>query len=570
MNQIHYLPNIVILLSAAIFIVVFFRRMHLSPVLGYLVAGAAIGEFGLGFVNSADLKILAEFGVVFLLFAIGLELTIERLMSMRWHVFGFGTAQVLITGTIISCITYYYFKQPIEASIIIGGALALSSTAVVLRVLSDEHLYNTQVGRLSIANLILQDFAVVPLLVLVPLLSSEHTNLTFTLSSAMGKAFLCMILIFILGRIILRPLFKLIASVQSKELFTGVTLLVVLASSLSTEYLGLSLAMGAFIAGLLVAETEYQHMVEEIILPFKDLLMGLFFMTIGMSLNIEIIYNNLFIITLITIALILIKATIIMALSRIFKFPLGSAIHTGLILSQGSEFAFVLFNLAAQDGYNLISKQTAEILLLTVTLSMALTPLLSALGKSLSQELESSEDLDHISFDDINDIRQHVVIVGYNVTSEMVANLLKIQKINYIILEADSKKAKQGRKRLYPVYHGDANKLDCLQSLNVDKAKAVIITLADNLMLKKAVRSINRFYPHLPIVVRSEDLSQAQSLKRIGATSIVPEQYESGLQLAGELLKAVGVSPYEISKLKNQFRASNYELTKDIIQSHEI
>jgi monovalent cation:H+ antiporter-2, CPA2 family len=567
MENFHYLPNVVTLLFTAIFIVVVFRRLNLSPVLGYLVAGAALGQHGLSYVSSDELKVFAEFGIVFLLFAIGLELTLDRLRSMRWHVFGFGSAQMVVTATGIAVLAYW-LGQGIESAIVIGGALALSSTAVVLRVITEDHAYNTQVGRLAIANLLLQDLAVVPLLVLVPLLANHHGPVLSTLGIAAGKAVLALFVIFLVGRTLLKPLFKLIASSQSNELFTGITLLVVLASSWATNSMGLSLAMGAFIAGLLVAETEYQHLVEETIMPFKDLLMGLFFMTIGMDIDMAMIYDKLLIIGGLSVALIASKALIIIGLSRLFGVPTGSAIHTGLLLAQGSEFAFILFGLASQSSIGLITPDTAKILLLVVTISMAFTPALSSIGRFVSRILETyDDDSDSISFEDITDLRHHVVIVGYNITSEMVAKLLEVKRINYIILEADSTRVRDGRKRGYPIYQGDANRLENLRAVSVERAKAAIVTVQDQILMKKVIRSINKHFPAIPIVVRSEDLRNSQMLLKIGASTIVPEKYESGLQLAGELLKALSISEFEISKLKNQFRASNYELTRDIIQN---
>lgn len=565
MNPFAYLPNIVILLTTAILIVVIFRRFNLSPVLGYLVAGAFIGQHGLGYVDSHDLHAFAEFGVVFLLFAIGLELTIERLMAMRWHVFGFGTAQVLLTTAVIAT-TIYYLGHSIELAIVVGGGLALSSTAIVLRVIAEDQAYNTQVGRLALANLLLQDFAVVPLLVLVPLLASQHDHIWLTLGNATGKAFLVMIAIFFVGRLLLRPLFKLIVSSQSNELFTAVTLLIVLGSSFITESLGLSLAMGAFIAGLLVAETEFHQMVEENIMPFKDLLMGLFFMTVGMSIDMSLIADQWLIILGLSVALILSKSAIIVGLCRIFGFPLGSSLHSGLLLAQGGEFAFVLFGLASQSDIGLLSAPQAQVLLIIVTISMALTPLLSHIGKFLSHLVDThSEDLDPISVKDITDLCGHVIIVGYNDTSEMVAKLLEAKKVSYIIMEPSSRSIKDGLKKGYPIFKGDASKAEDLAALSAHHAKAIIVTIPEMLILKKLIRFINKQVPNVPIVVRSEDLRNAQTLAKIGATSIVPEKYESGLQLASELLRAIGISEVEISKLKNQFRASNYELTKDVI-----
>lgn len=569
MYDLGYLPNIVMLLAAAVMIVAVFKRLNLSPVLGYLVAGALIGENGFGYLNSTDLNIFAKFGIVFLLFAIGLELTIERLMDMRSHVFGFGTAQVLLTSTTIG-FAVYMIGESMQAAIVIGGALALSSTAIVLRVISDSGGQTTQVGRLALANLLLQDFIVVPLLVLVPLLAKESDAIMTTLASATSKAFIAMFIIFFLGRMLLRPVFDLIASVKSNELFIATTLLIVLGTSLATEYLGLSLALGAFIAGLLVAETRYQHQVEDSIMPFKDLLMGLFFMTVGMTIDLAAMYEQLGAVLGLSVTLILVKALIIIALCRIFRFPWGSAIHAGLLLSQGSEFAFILFSLAANPSLGLLNADVAQMLLLVVTVTMAVTPPLSLLGKWLSELLD--DNLGIVEADDENggvkhkDLNKHVIVAGFGRVGEMVARMLDFKKVNYIIVEADAKRAREGRKKGYPVYHGDPTKVEVLEHVGIDRAKTVIVAIRDNLYMKKMVRAINSKYPYLPIVVRADDLRMANTLKKIGAMVIVPEAYEAGLQLAGALLKATGVSEAEVSRIKNHFRAGNYEATKEMIE----
>lgn len=565
MEHLGYLPQVVMLLSAAVFVVAIFKRLNLSPVLGYLFAGAAIGEHGFGYIDSNELKVFAEFGVVFLLFAIGLELTLERLIAMRWHVFGFGTAQVVLTAAVISFASLALGLR-IEASILIGGALALSSTAIVLRVISDSNGHNTQVGRLALANLLLQDFAVVPLLVLVPLLSNPSDGVLVTLASALGKAFLAMFIIFFVGRMLLRPLFKLIASAKSNELFIAATLLVVLGSSLATEYLGLSLAMGAFIAGLMVAETQYQHQVEDTILPFKDLLMGLFFMTVGMTIDLVTIYQQLPLVVLISLALLVGKALIIIGLSKLFGFPWGSAIHSGLLLSQGGEFAFILFGLASQADIGVLTPQTAQILLLVVTMTMALTPALSMLGYWINRKMDENGDENDVDvrFQDAADLNRHVVIAGFGRTGTMVARLLSAKKVNYVVVEADAKKAKDGRAKGFPVYHGDPSKVSTLESISMSRARAAIITIPDTVYMKKAIRAIHKEYPDIPIVVRSDDLTHSNALKKLGATIIVPEKFESGLQMAGALLAAVGMSTVEISRLKNEFRAGNYERAQDL------
>jgi len=563
-----YLPQIVLLLFAAVFVVAVFKHLNLSPVLGYLVAGAIIGQYGFALVDSLDLKVFAKFGVVFLLFAIGLELTIERLMVMRWHVFGFGTAQVLVTATVVFFVCKL-FGLSVAASIVIGGALALSSTAVVLRVLADNNSQSTQVGRLALANLLLQDFAVVPLLVLVPLLASDSEHVVLALSTAVLKAFLAMIVIFFLGRMLLRPLFKLIASVKSNELFVAATLLVVLGTSLVTDYFHLSLALGAFIAGLLVAETQYQHQVEDTIMPFKDLLMGLFFMTVGMGLDLEGLYEDLPFVLGFSVLLVVGKSVIITGLSRFAGFPLGASIHAGLLLSQGSEFAFILFGLASTSAIALIAPDVAQNLLLIVTVTMAITPVLSSLGQWLAEKIDvedvlsdfvaaKSGDKSHIS-----DLSRHVVVVGFGSVGRMVAKFLTVKKVSYVVIDNDSKRVAKARADGFPVFHGDASKVMILRSMGIDRAKTAILAVDDNIYLKKVMRAIHKECPDLPIVARAEDLSNSKALEKIGSTVVVPEKYEAGLQMAGALLKAIGVSDFEVSRLKNQFRANSYKWVQD-------
>lgn len=564
MEQLGYLPQIVILLSAAILVVAFFKKINLSPVLGYLVAGAIIGENGFNYVDSKDLHVVAEVGIVFLLFAIGLELTIDRLMAMRKHVFGFGTAQVMLTSVAIGLFCMIIGMPP-EASIIIGGSLGLSSTAIVLMVIADANAQSTQVGRLSLATLLLQDLAVVPLLVLVPLLAAKEGSVFLSMGTATIKAALALVIIFFLGRLIILPLFNSIASINSSELFVAATLFVILGSSLATNAMDLSLAMGAFIAGLLVAETQYQNRVEDNIMPFKGLLMGLFFMTVGMTINPHIIYEKLYIIIFASVALIFTKASIIITLARLFKFSWGASIHAGLLLAQGSEFAFILFGLASKGDIAIIDPETSQILLTVVTVSMALTPALSKIGELVCKRTDSHISADDNSIPSASDLNRHVVIAGFGRVGEMVARLLSAQKINYVVIEADAKRAKNGRENGFPVHHGDASKLYALKAVGIERAKATIITIDQSVYLKKTISIIHKAYPDIPIVVRSVDLRNLKSLEKVGATIVVPEKYEAGLQMAGALLKAIGMTEYEVSRLKNQFRAGDYKNAKEVM-----
>jgi CPA2 family monovalent cation:H+ antiporter-2 len=565
MNKVQFLPTILLLLSAAVFVVPLCKRLHLSPVLGYFVAGAAIGSHGFGIISAEQTEAFAEFGVVFLLFAIGLELTFERLKAMRSHVFGFGTAQVVITSFVIGLLVYLFFGKFGKAAMIIGGGLAFSSTAIVLQVIAEHRRQSTQVGRLSLAVLLLQDFAVVPLLVLIPLLAGEKANIVNAIGMAFAKAVIALVGIFILGRLFLRPLFSMITSensAKSNEIFVATTLFIALGAAWGTEHMGLSLALGAFVAGLLVAETEFQIQAEESIAPFKGLFLGLFFMTVGMSIDTSLIIKKLSLVALYSTLLILIKAVIIVALCLAFRFTLGTAIHAGLMLAQGSEFAFILFRLAVEK--KIINQDLGQILLLVVTISMALTPLLSAIGNWIANKLDKKEKMPVGEiYKEIADLENHVIIAGFGRVGKMVARLLAAENIHFVAIDINADTVSQERDEGFPIYLGDASKVEILKSIGADRAKSIIISVDNEVTLKKIAKVVNINFSDLVVVVRSEDLSNAEELYESGATVVVPETYETGLQLGGAVLKSVGISEYEVSRIKNQFRAGNYVLAKN-------
>ena len=562
MPALSYLPDILILLATAVIVVTIFKSLKLSPVLGYLVAGALIGPHGLNIIRSGEMGSIAEFGVVFLLFAIGLELTFERLIAMRRHVFGFGTAQVLLTGALIA-VTVYYAGKDINTAIIVGGGLALSSTAIVLQVLAESGQQSSQVGRLSLANLLLQDFAVVPLLVLVPLLAQEDASLGMALSNAFLKAIAAMVGIFIVGRLVLRPLFHVIGGLKSTELFVATILFIVLGAAWVTEHFGLSLALGAFIAGLLVAETEYQHQVEDDIIPFKGIFMGLFFMTVGMSIDLRLVVEKLNEIAILTALLISGKALVIILLCRLFRFPLGSAIHAGLLLSQGGEFAFILFSLAADQG--VINPELSQVLLLLVSVSMALTPLLSLIGKKIGMGLDRRKVLtENIVSREVVDLEKHIIIAGFGQVGKMVAQMLTAERVSYIAIDLENDRVGEGRKEGIPVYKGDVGRLETLKALGIERATAIILTVPNEVTLKKSLKLIKEHFPSLTVIIRAQNMKYSNALKAAGASVVVPENYELGLQLGGAVLKVIGVSEYEISRLKNRFRAGEYRRTKEL------
>ncbi|MBA8755464.1 monovalent cation:proton antiporter-2 (CPA2) family protein [Wolbachia endosymbiont of Drosophila bicornuta] len=560
-----HLFDIIILLSAAVFIVIAFWKMNISPVLGYFVAGAVIGSHGFNLIHSAEaMDNLAEFGVVFLLFIIGLELTFERLIAMRIHVFGFGSLQVIVTMVAIWCIALA-FGANTNIATVIGGGLALSSTAIVLQVLQEKGSQASQVGRLSIAVLLMQDFAVVPLIVLVPLLTgnSEH-SLISSLAGSLVQAAIALVLIFITGRLLLRPLFSVIAKMESNEIFISTTLLIVLGAAFITEQFHLSLALGAFVAGLLVAETEYRHSVEHAVLPFKDLFLGLFFMTVGMSINTELLLNKLPLITLLSIILIVLKTSIIYILCRFFGFKSAPAIQAGLLLSQGGEFAFILFRLA--DELNVLPSEIAQVLMMVTTVTMAFTPLLSGLGDWIANSFSTEKTIldDEAVETDTQDLYNHVIVAGFGRVGYMVTKMLTAEHLSYVVVDIQSKIVKEGKSDSFPIYLGDVTRCEILKSVGIERAQALVISIKNEITIKKVVSLVAANFPHVNIVIRLPDLSNVEVYRDLGASKIIPETSEIGLQLGGAALSLSGISESGVTSLKSRFRKGNYSMLKDL------
>lgn len=560
-----HLFDIIILLSAAVFIVIAFWKMNISPVLGYFVAGAVIGSHGFNLIHSAEaMDNLAEFGVVFLLFIIGLELTFERLIAMRIHVFGFGSLQVIVTMVAIWCIALA-FGVNTNIATVIGGGLALSSTAIVLQVLQEKGSQASQVGRLSIAVLLMQDFAVVPLIVLVPLLAgnSEH-SLISSLAGSLVQAAIALVLIFITGRLLLRPLFSVIAKMESNEVFISTTLLIVLGAAFITEQFHLSLALGAFVAGLLVAETEYRHSVEHAVLPFKDLFLGLFFMTVGMSINTELLLNKLPLITLLSIILIVLKTSIIYILCRFFGFKSAPAIQAGLLLSQGGEFAFILFRLA--NELNVLPSEIAQVLMMVTTVTMAFTPLLSGLGDWIANSFSTEKTIldDEAVETDTQDLYNHVIVAGFGRVGYMVTKMLTAEHLSYVVVDIQSKIVKEGKSDSFPIYLGDVTRCEILKSVGIERAQALVISIKNEVTIKKVVSLVAANFPHVNIVIRLPDLSNVEVYRDLGASKIIPETSEIGLQLGGAALSLSGISESGVTSLKSRFRKGNYSMLKDL------
>ncbi|MCE3254530.1 MAG: glutathione regulate potassium efflux protein KefB [Rickettsiaceae bacterium] len=563
-HDISYLQDILILLFASVAIVIVFKQLRLSPALGYLVVGATIGPSGFGIlaVNETTNSI-AEFGVVFLLFAIGLELTLDKLISMKKYVLGFGSLQVILTSILLSIVCYKLGLSK-ELSILVGTVLSLSSTAIVMQVIDENAEQSTRVGRLSFSVLLLQDLAVIPILVLLPLLSNPNLNVAHALGGAIVKAVMAMAIILFIGRFLLKPIFRIVVSSKSDVLFLSVTLIVVLGSAFVTYKMGLSFAFGAFVAGLMVAETEYKYRVENEILSLESLLMGLFFITIGMSFNVKMMIAELPLITILAIGLITCKALIIIVLCRLFKFPLAPAVHSGLLLSQGSEFAFIVFIMAVNN--KIMGEELSQLLMTVVTLSMAVTPLLATLGRKIKGQLYIRDVLrDNKIKREIGDISKHIVVIGFGRVGRIVGYLLRKREANYIVLDSNHRVVRIEKANGYNIYYGDAMNLDILKYVGIEKAEAVIVAMEDEFDCIKITRFIHTNFPQVSVITKAETVTNAERFKRVGASLVVSKNLETGLQLGKAALSAAGVKGKEVDSVLESFRDTNSEFVKNVI-----
>lgn len=560
MGHAEHLSQIVLLLTAAVCMVALFRRLRLSPILAYIACGALIGPKGYALINDVTTtNAVAEFGVVFLLFVIGLELSFERLKRLRGKIMGFGLAQVLITGGVIT-VAALLSGVTMEASIIIGGALALSSTAIVLELLDSSPEKYMKTGRLALATLVVQDLAVIPLLVLVPLLAAEG-SVVQAMGEATLKAVLGLMAILLIGRMMLRPLFAMIAGNNNHELFIATTLLVVLGLAYISSLAGISPALGAFMGGLLVAETEFRHQVEADIMPFKGLLLGLFFITVGMTIDTHYIIENWQNVALLMVSLIVVKTLIMMLLCLAFAFPYTATFHAPLLLAQGGEFAFVLFSLAHDQ--NIIPSETLQLLVSGIVLSMVATPLLHKWGRALSKRAERKQaNPRSMQVRETLDMQEHVIVCGFGRMGKLVAQLLEAEHIPYVALDMNATTVGNARAQGKLVYYGDAGRAIVLKGIGISRARAMLITHSDLRASRQTITTVRNLNRLIPIIARAKNLEQVQELEATGANLAVAEMFETSLQLGGALLKEVGIAESEISRVLEAFRAEDYALTR--------
>ena len=540
-----------ILLAAAVLGVVAFRMLHLPPMLGYLVVGIIIGPHGLGWAeDSAATHQLAEFGVVFLMFSLGLEFSLPKLIAMRRQVFGLGLAQVMVTivvavgvGWVASRMLPGYFAIDWRGGFALGGALAMSSTAIVSKILTERLELESEHGRRIIAVLLFQDLALVPLLILVPALAAR-SDIGSTLTWALTKAAFVLILLLYVGQRLMRRWFQIVVKRRSHELFMLNLLLVTLGAAWITEKAGLSMALGAFVAGMLISETEYRHQVEEDIKPFRDVLLGLFFITIGMLLDMHVVQQQWWMVLLLLVVPLTMKFALIVVLARAFGATAGTAIRTGLGLAQAGEFGFVLLSQAG--ALKLVDPALAQLILASMVLSMLATPFILDKMDAIALKLASSEwmqqslTLTQIAARTMN-TQRHVIVAGFGRSGQSLARLLEEEGIAYHALDLDPERVHEAQAAGAAVSYGDASRRESLVAAGIHRAAALVITYADTPSALKLLHHAHEMAPALPVIVRSYDDSDIGKLLASGATEVVPEAIEGSLMLASHALLMMGV-----------------------------
>lgn len=565
MDQSFFEQFLIILLSAVIAITCL-RYIQLPPILAYLSVGVVVGPYTLNLVGYSDtIHLLSELGVVFLLFMLGLEFSLPRMITMRKTVFGLGFLQVSSTSLLILLIALF-LDIPLATAIVISGALALSSTAIVTRELIQASELNTGHGQISIGILLFQDLAAVFFLIIVPSLSGQQGINTQTIMIMLLEGIALLLVLLLLGRTLLPTLFHEAAKARSDELFVMTALVAALTAAWLTHTAGLSMALGGFLAGMMLGESSYKHQLEADIRPFRDLLLGLFFVSVGMQLDLPALQQNWLWIILITVSLLTLKTLTTTGLAFILHKDLKNSFRAGLSLSQGGEFGFALLTLAM--SYHLVSSQLNSVITSTIILSMVCTPLLIAVGRKLSHHLVSYKSpstpdpftLTHTLQQETRELNNHVVICGYGRVGQVITRFLKPLSIPYVILDSDPLRVRESAAAGERIYYGDAKRYDLMKSIGAERAKLIIITFPDEEEALKTLHSLQNHLTHVPTLVRTRDDSMLEALQKAGATEVIPEKLEGSLMLVSHVLTMLKVPAPEIRERIRQVRSERYQM----------
>ncbi len=539
----------VVLLAAAVIAVPLFKKLGMGAVLGFLIAGVLIGPWLLGIISDVDnILHFSELGVVLLLFVIGLELRPSRLWELRRPIFGLGGLQVTVTGLVLSA-AGLALGLPVMTALVVGLVLSLSSTAFALQLLAEKKQLTTHYGRASFAILLFQDLAAIPLLALIPLLGAGGLEESWDLMSS-AQAVAIAVVVIAGGRWLLRPFLRLAASATSHEVFVAAALLVVVGTALLVQAAGLSMALGAFLAGVLLADSEYRHELEADIEPFKGLLLGLFFIAVGMTMNLGLVVDRPFTVLGLVVGLVAVKSLLLYGLGRLAKQSHGSAVNLALYISQGGEFAFVLFGAAA--GAQVLEKPLADLLIVVVSVSMAVTPLLVTLNEKIFK-IGHGPDKPR-EFDTIETREHRVIIAGFGRFGQMIARTLRMKKIPFTVLEASFEQVDFVRRFGNKIYFGDASRLDLLRAARADLAEVFVLAIDDIEASIKTAQMVKKHYPHLKIYARARNRIHAYRLMDVGVDKQIRETLLSSIELARDVLMAVGHTETEANDAVRRFR----------------
>lgn len=551
------LTELITLLAMAVFAVAVVTKLRLPSVIGYLFVGLFVGPYALGLVeHSETTHTLGEIGVAFLLFAIGLEFSIPQFLKMRHTLIWLGGAQVLV-GTICGTLIALWIGIPFAAAIVMGGALSMSSTAIVVKQLTDQGELQLRHGNLSLGILLFQDLAAVPFLVIIPLLNEAgNESMVQLLVFAFLKAIAVFAVMLTVGNIILRPLFHKVAATQSKELFTLTVLFVSSCAAWVTNLIGLSLALGAFLAGMMLAETEFRHHIDRELRPFRDLLLGVFFITVGMQLNLSALWSEIYWILLLVAGVTLGKGMLITLLALIYNKSSRVAARVGLVLGHGGEFGLALLTLAFIN--NLIGEGQNQIILASIVISMFIAPLLVRYNQRMTDRFEKPIS-QHRQLDEIGsasqDIADHVLICGFGRVGSQIATLLKQENVEFLAVDQNTAVVKAAWEDGLPVFYADAAESEVLDALGLMRAKAVVISFNDESLALQTLKQIKAHRPMIPVLVRSHDETSLARLVAAGAIQVLPETFETGLMLTLNLLLILGFSEEDVDKRLHTERA---------------
>jgi CPA2 family monovalent cation:H+ antiporter-2 len=567
------LLQILILLTASVCVVAAVRKLALPAILGYLAVGMLLGPHALALAaDNATTQLLADFGVVFLVFTLGLEFSLPRLVAMRWEVLGVGGAQVLITAGIVASGAILFLGVAPAVAVVIGGAVAMSSTAIIIAQLTEQSENNRTHGRIAVAICLFQDLSFPLLLALVSALSGSAVDATHILG-AIGIAAISLLLVLAAGRWLLRPLFLMIASVRSAELFSLAVLLAVLASAWATHAVGLSLALGAFLAGMMLAETEFRHQVEATIRSYREILLGLFFITVGMMLDVGLLLRDLPLVTAILLGMLLLKAAVVAVAAKPATHSWFKSLRTGVVVSQGGEFGFALLILLLRR--ELLDSAIVQPLLAATVLSMVLSPLIIRHNRRITRVIlrETGNPLTEAMRQERVTLaaaeREHVVICGFGRVGQNIARVLEQAGFEYIALDVDPYRIRLGRQAGDPVVYGDAGEIKVLENVGLKNASVVVITFANPDVALRILRSVRELRADVPILVRTQDDTKLTELQAAGATEVVPETFEASLMLLSHLLLLVKLPVGQVLRTVNDIRSHRYSMLRQYFRDQE-